>query len=342
MAYHFRNLVFEGGGVKGIAYIGTMQVLEEKDILAGIRRVGGTSAGAINATLFALGFTIAEQRRILKKLDFNNFMDDSWGLVRDTERLVKKFGWYKGDFFHHWISGLINKKLRNPHATFKDLKAAGRPDLYVYGTNLSTRFGEVFSIEHTPTTRIADAVRISMSIPLFFAAFRNARRDVYVDGGVLNNYPVKLFDREKYIQAGDRPKMAVKTGYYQEENKHFLKAHPQASPYVYNKETLGFRLDSKQEIGVFRDGAQPQHTRVDDFFDYVKALVGTLLESQLNSHLHSDDWQRTIYIDTLGVGTTDFDLSETMKTKLEQSGRMGASNYFAWYDKKSSNPANRP
>ena len=342
MAYHFRNLVFEGGGVKGIAYIGAMQVMQEKKILAGIRRVGGTSAGAINATLFALGYTIAEQRRILKKLDFNNFMDDSWGLVRDTERLVKKFGWYKGDFFHHWISGLINKKLRNPHATFKDLKAADRPDLYVYGTNLSTRFGEVFSIEHTPTTRIADAVRISMSIPLFFAAFRNARKDVYVDGGVLNNYPVKLFDREKYILAADRAKMAKKTKYYQEENKRFLKTHPQASPYIYNKETLGFRLDSKQEIGVFRDGAEPQHNRVDDFFDYIKALVGTLLESQLNSHLHSDDWQRTIYIDTLGVGTTDFDLSEAKKTKLEQSGRKGASNYFDWYDKQSSKPANRP
>jgi len=342
MAYHFRNLVFEGGGVKGIAYIGAMQVMQEKGILDNIKRVGGTSAGAINATMFALGYDIAEQRRILKKMDFNNFMDDSWGMVRDSERLIKEFGWYKGDFFHDWISGLIYKKLKSPNATFRDLKAAGRPDLYVYGTNLSTRFGEVFSAEHTPTTRIADAVRISMSIPLFFAAFRNIRNDVYVDGGLLNNFPVKLFDRDKYIDEADRARMGVETKYYQEENNQFLKTHPQASRYVYNKETLGFRLDSKQEIGVFRDGAQPQHVNIADFFEYIKALIGTVLESQGNSHLHSDDWQRTIYIDTLGVGTTDFDLSETMKTKLEQSGRVGANTYFDWYDKKASNPANRP
>ncbi len=199
MPYHFKNLVFEGGGVKGIAYIGAMQVLQEKGILPAIQRVGGTSAGAINATLFALGYTIPEQRNILKKLDFNNFMDDSWGLIRDTNRLINEFGWYKGDFFHEWISSLIKKKLKNPSATFRDLNEAGKPDLYVYGTNLSTRFGEVFSFKHTPTTRIADAVRISMSIPLFFAAFRNIRNDVYVDGGVLNNYPIKLFDRENYI-----------------------------------------------------------------------------------------------------------------------------------------------
>lgn len=117
MSYHFKNLVFEGGGIKGIAYIGAMQVLQEKGILPTIQRVGGTSAGAINATLFALGFTLPEQRTILKKLDFNNFMDDNWGLVRDTNRLIQKFGWYKGEFFHNWIAGLINKKLGNPNAS---------------------------------------------------------------------------------------------------------------------------------------------------------------------------------------------------------------------------------
>jgi NTE family protein len=342
MAYHFKNLVFEGGGVKGMAYVGAMQVVQEKGILADIKRVGGTSAGAINAALFALGYSIDEQREVIKKLDFKNFMDDSWGLVRDTERLIEKFGWYKGDFFHQWMSGLVNDKLRNPNATFRDLQAAGRPDLYVYGTNLSTHFGEIFSIEHTPTTRIADAVRISMSIPLFFAAFRNLRKDVYVDGGVLNNYPIKLFDRDKYIDEADRPAMAVETPYYRNENRQFLKLHPNSSRYVYNKETLGFRLDTKQEIGIFRDGAEPQHENIGDFFDYVKALVGTIMENQLSTHLHSDDWQRTVYIDTLGVGTTDFDLSDDRKAELEQSGRASARAYFDWYDKEDSRAVNRP
>ena len=342
MAYHFKNLVFEGGGVKGIAYVGAMQVLAEEGILPNIKRVGGTSAGAINATLFALGFTNSAQRTILKRLDFNNFMDDSWGVIRDTDRLLNKFGWYKGDFFHEWISGHIKKKLGDPNATFADLKEAGKPELYVYGTNLSTRFGEVFSYEHTPKTRIADAVRISMSIPLFFAAVRNARDDVYVDGGVLNNYPIKLFDREKYISSGRPEKMAVKTKYYEKENKRFLKKRPSSSPYVYNKETLGFRLDSKQEIGVFRYGAEPAHHKTDDFFDYVKALVTTIIESQGNMHLHSDDWHRTIYIDTLGVGTTDFDLPDAMKKKLENSGIKCAKAYFKWFNSSKSSPANQP
>ena len=49
MSYCFKNLVFEGGGAKGIAYLGAMEVLEKKDILKNIERIGGASAGAINA-----------------------------------------------------------------------------------------------------------------------------------------------------------------------------------------------------------------------------------------------------------------------------------------------------
>lgn len=342
MAYHFRNLVFKGGGEKGIAYVGAMEVLQEKGILSDIQRAGGTSAGAINATLFALGFSNTQQNNILKNLEFTNFMDDSWGVIRDTRRLIKKFGWYKGDFFHKWISRHIKKKLGDANATFENLREARRPDLYVYGTNLSTGFGKVFSYEHTPKIRIADAVRISMSIPLFFTAVRNARNDVYVDGGVLNNYPIKLFDREKYINPQNRAKLALPTRYYEKENKRFLKKHPTSSRYIYNRETLGFRLDSKQEIGVFRYGAEPKRHNIDDFFDYIRALMTTILESQGNTHLHSDDWQRTVYIDTLGVGTTDFGLKSSMKKKLKESGREGAETYFKWFDSRKSKPVNRP
>ena len=341
MTYHFRNLVFEGGGVKGAAYLGAMQVLEEKGILPDIERVGGTSVGAINAILVALGFSNSEQRDILFKLNFKNFLDDSWGVFRDVTRVMKKFGWYKGDRFQEWISSLVKEKLGNSDATFQNLKEANKPDLYVYGTNLSTHFGEVFSIEHSPTMRIADAVRISMSLPLFFAAVRNTRNDVFVDGGCLNNYPIKLFDREKYIHSDNQGKMALKTDYYGKENERFLKEHPGRSPYVYNRETLGFRLDSKEEIAAFRYG-EIQHEKIDYFFEYVRSLVKTILDCQSNIHLHSDDWHRTIYIDTLGVSTTDFDLSNDVKRELEKSGRKGTELYFEWFDNPTSQPVNRP
>ncbi|MFO7861029.1 MAG: patatin-like phospholipase family protein [Desulfosalsimonas sp.] len=74
MASQFRNLIVEGGGVKGIAYIGAMQVLTQRGLLDGIQRVGGASAGAINALIFALGYDIHIQRQILHSTDFKKFM----------------------------------------------------------------------------------------------------------------------------------------------------------------------------------------------------------------------------------------------------------------------------
>ena len=337
----FRNLIFEGGGVKGIAYVGAMRVLEEKKILKDIKRVGGTSAGAINAVLTACGFTNEEQLKILATMDFNRFMDDSFGFLRDAERLLKEFGWHKGDFFREWIGGLIEQKLGSPNATFTDFKLAGRPDIYLVGANLSTGFGEIFSTEHTPTMRVLDAVRISMSLPLFFAAIRNTRGDVFVDGGLLDNYPIKMFDRAKYV---DNDKAKVSTPYYKEENAKFLTGkYKSRSPYVYNAETLGFRLDSKREIAAFRYGNVEVARKIDDFFDYTKALLMTALNAQEAMHLHSDDWQRTIYIDTLGVGTTDFDLTTKTKNALVKSGREHTLAYFDWFEKapKTNAPANR-
>jgi NTE family protein len=332
MDYHFRNLVFEGGGVKGIAYIGAMDVLIEKGIMDQIQRVGGTSAGAINAVLVGLGFTRKETKDVLWSLDFNEFMDDDWGVVRDTNRVIEQFGWYKGDFFRNWIGKLIREKTGNSESTFADIEALKDKksfrSLYFMGTNLSTRFSEVFSAEHTPRMCMADAVRISMSIPLFFVAKRSARGDIYVDGGVLDNYPIKLFDREKYI---DSKNYSV-PDYYKRINAEVKDKERPVSKYVYNKETLGFRLDTKEEISVYRDHAEPPHHEVRNFFDYSWALIETVLEAQQNSHLHSDDWARTVYIDTFGVKTTEFDLSDPKKRGLVKSGKDGATAYFAWFD----------
>ncbi len=49
MTYPFRNLVFEGGGVKGVAFIGAIRGLNDEEILPEIQRFWGTSAGAITA-----------------------------------------------------------------------------------------------------------------------------------------------------------------------------------------------------------------------------------------------------------------------------------------------------
>ncbi len=327
--YHFKNLVFEGGGVRGIAYVGVLQELEKRNITQNIIRAGGTSAGAINALLFCLGYTSAEQKVIMEKLDFNRFKDDSPYVFTDIKRLLEGYGWHRGDFFRQWVAGLIDSKLGSPDATFNDLYRSGRPNLFVYGTNLSTGFSTVFSIVHTPTSRLADAVRISMSIPFFFKAIRDPRGDVMVDGGVQVNYPIKLFDREDYIE---NPKAVRKTSYYEKENTKLVTISPESKKYIYNMETLGVRLDRKEEIAHFRYGREPPRQKIDSIYDFTLALISSLMNAQENYHLHEDDWHRTIYVDTLDVGTLEFDLSEKKKEELIRSGRLCTKKYFEWFD----------
>jgi NTE family protein len=330
MNYNFKNLVFEGGGVKGIAYVGALQELEKKNILQNIKRIGGASAGAIMAVLVGLKYTPEEIKDILWEMDFNNFLDDSWGLIRDTNRLIHEFGWYKGDFFRTFIGNIIKKKTENSESTFADIKDLGFLDLYFIGTNLSTHFSEIFSFEHTPKMCVADACRISMSIPLFFAAKRSVRGDVYVDGGMLINYPIKLFDFEKYKEC-DFPSTTPE--YYSEHNE----LPTTKEKMFFNTETLGFRVDSNKEISVFRDHSEPEHHKIDDFFSYAWELISTLIDSEHNIHLHSDDWKRTVYIDSLGVSTVDFNLKDEIKQKLIVSGVDGINNYFNWYDLENNN-----
>lgn len=334
MAYHFKNLVFEGGGVKGIAYVGALEVLDREGILNDIERVAGTSAGAMVAVMVALRYTAEEMRQVLESLNFKDFKDSSKGILRDTIRLLKNYGWYKGDFFRNLMAKLIEKKTGNGEITFEQLEETGKyRKLYLVGADLTTGLSKIFSAsnQETKTVKVADAARISMSIPLFFAAVRGGQdnKHVFVDGGLLDNYTVKTFDRQNYLADVNN---ARRTEYYEKINEKFrMQRSTSKNEYVYNKETLGFRLDAKEDIDMFLTHKE-NFNEINGFFDYTKALVTTLIDFQTNSHLHSDDWQRTVYIDTLGVRAIDFDIPKEKKDELVASGKLYTEAYLEWYN----------
>jgi len=122
-----------------------------------------------------------------------------------------------------------------------------------------------------------------MSIPLFFAAIRDrVRGDVYVDGGVFNNYPIKLFDYEECIESSLLSSHGRRTKYYDDENRR--RAARLSSPRIYNRETLGFRLDTKDKIDAFATGSEPVHNNIDNFVDYAVGLVRAVMSVQDNYH----------------------------------------------------------
>lgn len=317
--YNFRNLVFEGGGVKGIAYGGALYELEQRGILSGIERVAGTSAGAITAVLLAVGYDHKEVSDIVAETNFNDFADDSLGIVRDAERFISDFGWHKGDFFRKWIGKLVRNKTGKKNLTFQQLKDLDNTlDLYLVATNLSDQVSEIFSHEHTPNVEIRDAARMSMSIPLYFKCVRyGSDKDIMVDGGVAWNYPLNIFDNKNYL---DKSSNGEEVEYNKSDN------------YVFNHETLGFRLDSLKEIEFNQSNWSNVPKDVDNILNYAMALVGFMHSVANKKHLHKNDWNRTVFIDTLDVNTTDFDLSGSKIKSLIESGKNGVVNHFQWRD----------
>jgi len=321
MTYNFKNLVFEGGGVKGIAYGGALEVLEDMNILKGIVRVGGTSAGAINAALLALGFTFREVSDIIAATNFNDFEDKSGFVVKNMLRVLKKYGWFKGDAFLNWIGDKIKEKTGNENFTFRDLEKAvndgspGMRSLYLAVTNLSKQKVEIFSYETTPDATIKEAVRMSMSIPLFFRSVIRDN-DIMADGGLAYNYPIDLFDNIKYMS--------------NEANKGNFPAGKDG--HVYNFETLGFRLDTKETIEASRQNWSLVPMQISNIKDYSLGILNFLMDYANKVHLRSSDWNRTIFIDTLDVKTTQFDLPKEKIDALIKSGKENTVKYFEWRD----------
>ncbi|MBL4868268.1 MAG: patatin-like phospholipase family protein [Pseudomonadales bacterium] len=329
----FRNLVFEGGGVKGIAYGGALEELNGLHVLPRIKRVAGTSAGAINALLLALGYEVTEVSDLVAKTNFKEFEDTPypkwWMLYRwviSIKKLMREYGWHTGDIFTEWLSDKIKQKVINADITFarfKELVDADREtedpiglkELFVVGTNLSQKAVIIYSHEHTPDAKIKDAVRTSMSIPLFFKAQFNADGDVLVDGGVTYNYAVNIFDNQKYLEKA--------------ENGEDFK-YDETPGFKFNHETLGFRLDSTKTIEYIKNKNGIPPAPIKNFKSYAAEILDYMMESANRRHLHSNDWNRTIFIDTLDVGTTDFDIPQTKIDELMESGRKGVKDHFQW------------
>lgn len=192
-----KNLAISGAGTKIVAEVGAIEVLEQKGIIAGLERIGGTSAGSIIAALLCCGYTAAELKKLCFELDFNKFED---GKIGEKLNVLRDYGLNKGDAFLHFLEDLIEKKTGSKYTTFAGFYAKGFKFLDVFAVDLNTESLKVFNYEKTPNIAVAHAVRCSMAIPLFFEPFYLPNDNhVYVDGGAMFNYPLKYYPLNQSI-----------------------------------------------------------------------------------------------------------------------------------------------
>lgn len=175
------NAVFEGGGIKGLALVGALHRAEEQGLT--FDAVAGTSAGSIVAALYAAGYSAAELKNILETTNFEDLLDRPWHWLTSW---WFRFGIYRGDKLYQWVFRLLRAK---GVTTFSDLKHG---ELTIIASDLTNRKVLQFNKTKYPEMKVAEAVRMSIGIPLFFQAYRFGEALV-VDGGLLSNYPVAVF-----------------------------------------------------------------------------------------------------------------------------------------------------
>ncbi|SKB48868.1 Patatin-like phospholipase [Salegentibacter holothuriorum] len=182
IAYDQLALVMKGGGIKGLAYVGALEVLQDHYEFDWF---SGTSAGAIAALLLGSGHNVKELNEILATKNFADFKDANF--FQMLRNLILEKGLYKANTFVEWIDELLSQKLEsNVAVRLQDLPKRTT----VYASRKDKKALIFDSHEAASREQSASfAARCSMSIPYMFTPQSSEGMRV-LDGGAQNNFPV--------------------------------------------------------------------------------------------------------------------------------------------------------
>lgn len=306
--------MLEGGGVKGIGLVGAVRALED----AGYRwrRIAGTSAGSVVGALLAAGYGARDLEALMPQLSLSEFRDESlldrFGLFGKGLSLLFEKGVYEGERLRKWLAErLAERGVR----TFADLRYTGDagsalPEHLSYRLVVTASDVSRGRLVRLPwdypaygldpdEQEVAAAVRASVSIPFFYEPVVVKGPALphplfLVDGGLLSNFPITIFDRRD--------------------------AQPPRWP------TFGVKLSA------LPDAAQVPRP-IDDTLDFGRAIVSTLLTAHDAMHLEDPCIvTRTVFVDTGKVSATDFDLDAGTQRMLFDNGRAAAERFLSGWD----------
>ncbi|MBM7552319.1 patatin-like phospholipase family protein [Thalassobacillus pellis] len=291
--------VFSGGGVKALAFVGALQAVENKGY--SFKRVAGTSAGAITASLLAAGYKLDELEQVLRQLDFETFVDppmldrilpfSKWLL------LYIRMGLYKGERLERWLYDQLAAKgvytFRDlPHGSLKVICSdltLGR--ILVIPDDLESYYN--IDPDRFP---VAKAVRMSAGLPYFFMPVKIqgkfSMKSLIVDGGLLSNFPVWALEKRDGIRI--RP-------------------------------ILGMKLSNP-----------PSHfpkRKITNSIEMFHALFSTMKQAHDARYISKAKRADIIFIPVTSVDTTDFKLTDLQKEQLIDLGREHAEKFLGHWRK---------
>lgn len=331
----YKNLVFKGGGVKSYAYVGAIETLEDNGVLNNIEKVSGSSAGALYASLLGIGCSASEIKDFILGVDLNDEMKNA-NTSEVLDRFFNEYGQYTGKNFFDNFSNIMVEKIGNKNVTFQELHDLQQhsqfklKDIHLTGSDLSEGKLVTFSYETTPNMKLIDAVRISGSYPLMYTPVKGSDGHYYVDGGLLDNYPIGLFNEKQCdpseICKANPETLGLYLGNHDENNglglDEIISLVENISKNMVSAEdanTLQNYLNNLSYDNIIGCTDQP----ITDLISYLAHLF------YVYSIVHYPEYQvDEINIDVHGFNALDFDLNDQQKHDLISSGQEASEHFF--------------
>jgi NTE family protein len=294
------SLVFSGGGAKGLAYAGVIDELGQKGLLTDIKKVAGASAGAIIALAFGLGYNPGEIIKIIKNTNFAKFLDCKGGVDLNT---------------------VLQNPLKHPIGV-----AYLGERLIATGTLCDGLVAREFLVKLIENKQISRDIKFEQ---------------LYAHTGIDLNIVCCDVSRKQTIIHNHKnsPNLAVLAAVHTSMSIPFIfkpvDLYHDGTAGVDGGTTdnypldavpnpLGFILTTKEEV------MKTRFTKIKGAFDYIIGMIEMLGASHNNEIFNKqENIDRTIFIDTLGIGALDFNMTSEQITNLIESGRKSVRDYFS-------------
>lgn len=186
------TLVLSGGSFKGVAHIGALKALEDNNILQNIKTIAGSSIGAIIGLLYIIGYSPDELDEFIKMIDLKIFRNI------DIENMLDKFGLDDGEKITFVFEKMLQTKNIDTNITFAELYEKTKINFIITGVCVNDKKLYYISHETFPNMKILIGLRITSSVPFYFVPVLYDKK-LFIDGGVMNNYPIDIFTSKKNV-----------------------------------------------------------------------------------------------------------------------------------------------
>lgn len=299
----FKNLVLSGAGVKIFCFIGVLRVLEEKNILKNIDCICGTSAGSILSIGLCLGYTVSELEQLLMNIDIQKLQNIN------TDNVLNFFDSYgidDGSKFYRIFKIILKAKFKKEEMTFLELYNLTKKKLVISATCLNYMEIQYFDYEKTPDLDIIDACIMSMSIPILFKPFKY-NENYYVDGGLLENYPIDYFKDNTKDTIG----ILVSSGFVCKKEINNIE------DYLYRLFICPIMKPVKKAYGIYKDNTILVENDTNPVnFDLLKDEKTKLINDGYTKALKFFEVNETISEEEKPIVNTDY-INNTNNTKVD-------------------------